>query len=92
MFDVIVVALSLAALGPISIPANVIRSIRAFRVLRFFGRVGALRDIVSALTSAVLPVLNAFFILFIVASICADAVGRKGWGGRGQKCMASGPV
>ena len=70
IFDICVVSLSLVALGPIPMPINVVRSVRAFRVLRFFGRVGALRDIISALTAAVLPVLNAFLVLFIVAAIC----------------------
>lgn len=70
-FDVIVVALSLIALGPINIPLNVLRSLRAFRVVRLFGRMGPLRDIVSSLTAAISPVLNAFFIMLIVGSICA---------------------
>ena len=71
MFDLVVVSLSLAALGPVPIPANTLRTVRAFRVLRLFGRVGALRDIVAALAAALLPVLNAFLVLLIVASICA---------------------
>ena len=69
-FDCIVVALSLIALGPVSMPINVLRSLRAFRVVRLFGRMGALRDIVSALTAAISPVLNAFLIMLIVGSIC----------------------
>jgi hypothetical protein len=46
------------------------RSLRAFRVIRLFGRLGSLRDIIAALTAAVVPVLNAFLIMFIVGSIC----------------------
>ena len=84
MFDVVVVSLSLIALGPISLPVNVLRSIRAFRVIRLFGRVGALRDIVSALTAAIMPVLNAFLILFIIAAICADTSVSEG-GERGGR-------
>ena len=71
VFDTIVVTLSLVALGPVSMPINVLRSIRALRVVRLFGRLGALRDIVSSLTAAIVPVLNAFLILLIVSSICA---------------------
>ena len=69
-FDFVVVSLSLIALGPVAMPINVLRSLRAFRVVRLFGRMGALRDIVSSLTAAVVPVLNAFLILLIVSSIC----------------------
>ena len=71
-FDCIVVTLSLVALGPLNFPMNVLRSLRAFRVVRLFGRMGALRDIVSSLTAAISPVLNAFLIMLIVGSICED--------------------
>ena len=91
IFDIIVVSLSLVALGPIAMPINVLRSVtmilrnishistcslacltpisflnpsespgsslRAFRVIRLFGRLGSLRDIIAALTAAVVPVL-----------------------------------
>ena len=73
-FDFIVVSLSLIALGPVAMPINVLRSLRAFRVVRLFGRMGALRDIVAALTAALAPVLNAFFILLIICSICKHGV------------------
>ncbi len=46
------------------------RSLRAFRVIRLFGRLGSLRDIIAALTAAVGPVMNAFLIMFIVGAIC----------------------
>jgi hypothetical protein len=69
--DVIVVTLSLVALGPVSMPANVIRVMRAFRVIRLFGRMKSLKDIVGALTASILPVLNALLVLFIVTCICA---------------------
>ncbi len=55
---------------------------RAFRVIRLFGRLGSLRDIIAALTAAVVPVLNAFLIMLIVGSICTArerrAAGRDG--------------
>jgi hypothetical protein len=73
-FDVLVVSLSLVALGPISMPVNVLRSMRAFRVVRLFGRMGALRDIISSLSSAIVPVLNAFLIMLIVSSVCEHSL------------------
>ena len=38
---------------------------RAFRVIRLFGRLGSLRDIITALTAAIIPV------------ICAEADGHS---------------
>ena len=35
---------------------RVFRSMRAFRVIRLFGRLGSLRDIITALTAAIIPV------------------------------------
>ena len=46
------------------------RSMRAFRVVRLFGRMGSLRDIVSSLTIAILPVCNALLIILVVSGIC----------------------
>ena len=71
MFDLFVVAMSLIALGPIDLPISILRLMRAFRIVRIFGRIKALRNIIKALTSSILPVLNAFVILLVVASICA---------------------
>ena len=71
LLDAAVVLLSLVALGPVSIPVTVVRLLRVFRVVRLFGRLRALRKMVSALSASVVPMANAFFILFIIASICA---------------------
>ena len=71
MFDFIIVTLSLIALGPINMPINALRVLRSFRVLRLFGRMESLKRIIFALTEAIIPVLNSFIILFLVASICA---------------------
>jgi hypothetical protein len=68
--DVVVVSLSLAALGPVTMPANAIRVVRALRVVRLFGRMKSLRNILGALSKSILPVSNALLVLFIVASIC----------------------
>ncbi len=45
--------------------------LRAFRVLRLFGRLESLRNIVTAITASIIPVLNAFVIIYLVASICS---------------------
>jgi hypothetical protein len=73
VFDSVVVALSLVALGPIAMPINVLRSLRAFRVVRLFGRMSALRNIIASLTAAIVPVLNAFLVMLIVSSICQSS-------------------
>lgn len=68
--DVVVVTLSLVALGPVTMPANVLRVVRALRVVRLFGRMKSLKNILGALSKSMLPVSNALLVLFIVASIC----------------------
>jgi hypothetical protein len=66
-FDAIVVALSLVTLGPLDFPISVLR---ALRVLRLFGRFHSLKRILAALSASIIPVLNAFLIMLIVAMIC----------------------
>ena len=44
---------------------------RAFRVLRLFGRLESLRQIITSLTSSIIPVANAFLIMALVTSIYA---------------------
>ena len=70
LFDLIVISLSLVALGPINLPISVLRVIRAFRVIRIVGRLAALRNIVAALTKSIIPVCNAFIIVLLFISIC----------------------
>ena len=41
-------------------------------MVRLFGRMGSLRDIVSSLTIAIGPVCNAFSIVLVVSAICAQ--------------------
>jgi hypothetical protein len=67
VMDLFVVLLSLLTLG---LPVSALRLIRAFRVIRLFGRLRALKKIISALTASIIPMLNAFLILFVVLSIC----------------------
>jgi hypothetical protein len=70
LLDAFVVLMSLVALGPVDIPITILRLMRAFRVIRLFGRLKALKKMVSALSASIVPMMNAFLILFILASIC----------------------
>ena len=70
VLDLVVVSLSLVALGPVPIPISIVRMIRVFRVIRLFGRFETLNHIVRALTTAIVPVLNAFSILLIFVFMC----------------------
>ena len=40
-------------------------------MIRLFGRIKALKNIVTALITSIVPVLNAFLIMLVIASICA---------------------
>jgi len=71
-FDLVVVTISLVALAEDNIPGiNVLRLLRAFRVLRLFGRLGAQRRIINAISSSALPVVNALIIVLLVMCIYA---------------------
>jgi hypothetical protein len=47
-----------------------INSLPVIRVVRLFGRIKSLKKIISALSASVVPVLNAFLVLLVVACIC----------------------
>jgi hypothetical protein len=68
--DVVIVLMSLLDFGPFDNPLWLVRSMRAFRVVRLFGRISMLTKMISAITASIFPMLNAFVILFIVLSIC----------------------
>ncbi len=70
MVDLVVVTLSLVALGPIDMPVTALRMMRAFRVIRLFGRLKALKKMIAACLASVVPMLNAFFIMVVIACIC----------------------
>ena len=53
-------------------PPTLFQVLRAFRVLRLFGRLKNLRNIVTAISASIVPVLNAFLIIYLVASICSS--------------------
>ncbi len=66
---------------------NFLRVFRAFRVMRLFKKLQAMRKILISLGACVKPVLSAFLILFILASIYAQ-VAQAGPDGAGN----SGPL
>ncbi len=70
LFDLAVVALSLASLGPLDLPVSVLRMTRAVRVVRLFGRLRSFKRILGALTGSLVPVANAFVLLMLVIAIC----------------------
>jgi hypothetical protein len=64
IFDLVIVIVSLLALTSWTpIPPEVARAMRIFRV---FGTAESLRRIISPLVSSIIPVANAFAILFVV--------------------------
>lgn len=73
MFDVIVIAASWVQIifrasgGGVTL----FRLIRIFRVLRLFKKLHSLRRIIAALSSSVVPMLNAFGVLFLFCAIYA---------------------
>ena len=67
MFDLLVVSISLVSLIFGDMPGvKSLRILRAFRVMRLFGRLQSLRQIIAALTQSIIPVLNAFLIMMLV--------------------------
>jgi hypothetical protein len=84
LFDFFVVAIShisnlLPQDGEGAGAIMVFRLLRAFRVLRIFGRLKSIRAIINALSASLIPVANAFFIMAIVlmlyAIICTTILG-----------------
>ena len=67
MFDLLVVSISLVSLIFGDMPGvKSLRILRAFRVMRLFGRLQSLRQIIAALTQSIIPVLNAFLIMMLI--------------------------
>jgi hypothetical protein len=74
IFDLFVVSTGhIAMLMPSGerIPVTILRLLRAFRVLRIFGRMKSIRLIINALSASIIPVLNAFFVMGIVLVLYA---------------------
>ena len=72
--DLFIVVMSLIDFGPSDIPDWLVRLMRAFRVVRLFGRVEQLTKMISAITASLFPMMNAFVILLVVVSICKCSV------------------
>ena len=70
ILDALVVFFSLVALGPIKLPITALRLMRAFRVVRLFGKLRELKRMLTALSSAVIPMLNSFLMMIVIAAIC----------------------
>ncbi len=73
-FDFVVVVMGIIAPFMANSPsyvALIFRLFRSFRVLRLFGRLKSIRHIVDALSVSILPVMNAFFIMFVVLMLYA---------------------
>ena len=72
VFDFCIVLISLISqFSPQMKNVSIFRLLRAFRVLRIFGRLKSIRSIINALTASIIPVLNAFFIMAIVLVLFA---------------------
>ena len=52
-------------------PVSHIRLMRAFRIIRIFGQLKAIKAIVNAITASINAVLNAFFIMGVITSLYA---------------------
>ncbi len=57
-------------LSTFSLHLVVLRLLRIARVLRIFGKVRVLREIIGALASSLIPMASAFFILVIMMCMC----------------------
>ena len=68
--DAVIVLMSLIVSGVSNIPDWLVKLMRAFRVIRLFGRVQALKKMITAVTASIVPMMNAFVILLIVLGIC----------------------
>ncbi|EKX46936.1 hypothetical protein GUITHDRAFT_107287 [Guillardia theta CCMP2712] len=72
LFDLLVVMVSIVALSNYNLPGiNAIRLLRAFRVIRLFGRLQSLRLIINSLSASIQPVFHAFFLMLLITSIYA---------------------
>ena len=68
--DAVIVLMSLIDTGVSNIPDWLVKLMRAFRVIRLFGRVKALKKMITAVTASIVPMMNAFVILLIILGIC----------------------
>ena len=72
IFDSVVVVVSIISLVEEGLPAvNVLRLFRVFKMVRLFKKLVALRILINALLSSIVPVLYSFVILLLVTSLYA---------------------
>jgi len=74
IFDFIVVAVCMVSLfSPVdnSTAIRSVRLLRAFRVLRLFGRLGEIRKIIYAIGKSLFPVANAFVVVLLIMCVYA---------------------
>ena len=72
IFDAMIVTASLVSMGPANVSFfKTMRLIRAFRIMRLFGKLRSLRQMINALTSSILPVFNAMMIVLLFHCIFA---------------------
>jgi voltage-gated sodium channel len=70
IFDFLVVGCSVLSLIIPALPGiSVLRLLRVFKMIRLFQQLQSLRVLINALSTSVLPVLNAFVVLLLVTSI-----------------------
>jgi hypothetical protein len=72
ILDFVIVVLSLVSLAPVGISLRLMLLIRCCRVLRIFGKLKSVAKIFSAVACSLIPMANAFFIIFIITAICAQ--------------------
>jgi hypothetical protein len=75
--DAFIVLMSLVDLGVSHIPDWFVKLMRAFRVIRLFGRVKSLKKMITAVSASVVPMMNAFVILLIILGICESSVSKQ---------------
>ena len=70
IIDLVVVLLSFVSLAGAGMSVRVILLLRCFRVIRIFGKIPSVTKIFSALFRSLVPMINSFFIIFIIAAVC----------------------
>ena len=68
IFDSVIVLMSVISLAGAGMSVQVVLLLRCFLVTRIFGKVPSVSKIFSALVRSLVPMTNAFFIIFILAS------------------------
>ena len=70
IFDSVIVLMSVISLAGAGMSVQVVLLLRCFLVTRIFGKVPSVSKIFSALVRSLVPMTNAFFNIFNIATIC----------------------